>query len=58
VDHYFAVIDDSHDVTNPLTVVRVVAGTGPYWVTRLNDEVVYGLEVLISRSCSTESGSV
>jgi hypothetical protein len=41
VDHYFAVIDDSHDVTNPLTVVRVVEGTGPYWVTRLNDDAAW-----------------
>jgi hypothetical protein len=55
VNLYFAVTDDRHDVKDPVTVVRVVEGTGPYRVTQLNDDAAWVLTGLLDR---IEAGEV
>lgn len=52
---YFAVTDDGHDDKDPLTVVRVVEGTGPYGVTQLNDDAAWVRTSLLDR---IEAGEV
>jgi hypothetical protein len=53
--HYFAVIDDRHDAKDPLTVIRVVEGAGPYGVTRLNDDAAWVRTALLDQ---IEAGEV
>jgi hypothetical protein len=55
VNHYFAVTDDRHDVKDPITVVRVVEGAGPYGVTRLNDDAAWVRTALLDQ---IEAGEV
>jgi hypothetical protein len=55
VIHYFAILDDQHDVKDPLTVVRVVEGGGPYGVTRLNEDAAWVRTVLLDQ---IEAGEV
>jgi hypothetical protein len=55
VNQYFAVIDDRHDAKDPVTVVRVVEGTGPYGITRLNDDAAWVRTTLLDQ---IEAGEV
>jgi hypothetical protein len=52
VNHYFAVVDDEHDVKDPVTVVRVAERTG---VTALNDDAAWVRTTLLAR---IEAGEV
>ncbi|WP_230394846.1 hypothetical protein [Plantactinospora alkalitolerans] len=52
MDHYFAVVDDEHDVKDPLTVVRVSGRTG---VTELHDDAAWVRSTLLDR---IEAGEV
>lgn len=55
MNHYFAVVDDQHDVKDPITVLRVVEGAGPYGVTRLNDDAAWVRTALLDQ---IEAGEV
>ncbi|MEU8232712.1 hypothetical protein AB0C12_24285 [Actinoplanes sp. NPDC048967] len=55
MNQYFAVTDDRHDAKDPVTVVRVVEGAGPYGITRLNDDAAWVRTTLLDQ---IESGEV
>jgi hypothetical protein len=55
VNQYFAVLDDRHDTKDPVTVVRVVEGAGPYGITRLNDDAAWVRTTLLDQ---IEAGEV
>ncbi|MBU2668857.1 hypothetical protein KOI35_35640 [Actinoplanes bogorensis] len=47
--HYFAVVDDDHDVKDPVTLIRVVEGAGPAGITRLNGDVAWARTELLGQ---------
>ncbi|MGW4942996.1 hypothetical protein ACWEOZ_15585 [Actinoplanes sp. NPDC004185] len=55
MNQYFAVTDDRHDTKDPVTVVRVVEGAGPYGITRLTDDAAWVRTTLLDR---IEAGEV
>jgi hypothetical protein len=46
---YFAVVDDRHDVKDPVAVIRVVDGTGPAGVTELSSDAYWVRSTLLDR---------
>jgi hypothetical protein len=52
---YFAIVDDRHDVKDPVTVVRVFDGAGPAGVTELNPDAYWVRSRLLDR---IEAGEV
>ncbi|GAA0512664.1 hypothetical protein Ade02nite_96600 [Paractinoplanes deccanensis] len=54
MNHYFAVLDDQHDVDDPVTVVRVAEGAGPHGVMRLNEDAAWSQTGLLDRIRSGE----
>ncbi|MFI7547672.1 hypothetical protein [Actinoplanes sp. NPDC049599] len=54
--HYFAIVDDRHDVKDPLTVVRVFADVGAGGVRELTREVVWVPTTLLDRIDRGEVG--
>lgn len=52
---YFAIVDDRHDVKDPVTVVRLVDGAGPAGVTELNPDAYWVRSTVLDR---IETGEV
>ncbi|GAA1582090.1 hypothetical protein [Actinoplanes couchii] len=51
---YFAVVDDRHDVRDPVTVIRVLEGAGPHGITRLNEDAAWEWTTLLDRIAAGE----
>ncbi|BEL11047.1 hypothetical protein Q0Z83_092380 [Actinoplanes sichuanensis] len=54
MNQYLAVIDDQHDVKDPITVIQVVPGAGPYGVTRLNEDAAWVVTRLLDQISAGE----
>lgn len=47
--HYFAIVDDSHDIKSPRTIVRVFDDMGPDGTRELTSDVVWARTTVLDR---------